>query len=297
MANWRLAESLKKLREQINAEFPDRSKASDGSIGDAAHSARTSDHNPNEAGVVCAIDVTHDPKAGCTGDHLAAALVKSRDPRIKYVIWNRRIIKAYKDKGKIPAWTWQKYTGPNAHSHHIHISVKPEKITYDDRAEWDIDLDIAVVADAEPEAAEDSEAIQQSGADDTASQPLVTPSQTEKIAIEKPPPQYFGTKMRNKIAGLTGGNFGLQAIRDWSEQAKLFGLSARFWFWVSLIALVGTAVYLITQFYRHKVETKRDLELTQQLIQANSTPTNVVELVDSEKLSTYEKLNYKIIRR
>lgn len=296
MTKWRLAESLKKLREQINEAYPNRSKISDGSIGDEAHrKAGASDHNPNDAGVVCAIDVTSDVKSGCTGDYLAAELVKSRDPRIKYIIWNRRIIKAYKDKGGIPAWTWQKYTGPNAHAHHIHISVGPEKIKYDDRADWDLDSDVAVVVD-ELEAAGD-EAIQHSGAADLSPQPPVEPPPAEKIAIEKPPPQYFGTKMRNKIAGLTGGNFGLQAIRDWSEQAKLFGLSARFWFWISAIALVATAVYLITQFYRHRSETKRDMELTQQLIQANSTPTNVVELVDSEKLSTYEKLNYKIIRR
>lgn len=296
---WRLAESLKKLREQINEAYPDRSKASDGSIGDTAHSSRTSDHNPNAAGVVCAIDVTHDPRSGCTGDRLAAALIKSRDPRIKYIIWNRRIVFSYGVRNK-PAWTWLPYTGVNAHAHHIHISVGSEKVRYDDRAEWDLGFDVAVVADAELRAAENTDAIQHSEenavADSPTPQPSVEPP-AEKIAIEKPPPQYFGTKMRNKIAGLTGGNFGLQALRDWSEQAKLFGLSARFWVWISVMALVATAIYLVTQFYRHRSETKRDLELTQQLITANSTPTNVIELVDTEKLPLYESLKYKIIRR
>ena len=57
---WRLARSLETLRAQINALSPNRSKASDGTIGDAAHSARTSDHNPDGGGVVRALDLTHD---------------------------------------------------------------------------------------------------------------------------------------------------------------------------------------------------------------------------------------------
>jgi hypothetical protein len=198
MATWRLAESLKKLREQINQEFPDRSKASDGSIGDAAHSSRTSDHNPNEAGVVCAIDITSDPRSGCTGDKLAAALIKVRDPRIKYIIWNKRIIKAYKDKGKIPAWTWQKYTGPNAHSHHVHISVAGDKKLYDSKAVWKVDFDIAIVqlgAQLRADETSDDNAIQHSEdiavADSPASQPSVEPLPAQPLpdAVNAPAAQ------------------------------------------------------------------------------------------------------------
>ncbi|MGB4989147.1 MAG: hypothetical protein WBO10_07930, partial [Pyrinomonadaceae bacterium] len=63
--SWRIAESLKKLREQINAEWPGRDKASDGGIGDAAHASRSSDHNPwvkdsRGQGVVTAIDIDED---------------------------------------------------------------------------------------------------------------------------------------------------------------------------------------------------------------------------------------------
>jgi hypothetical protein len=144
MANWRLAESLKQLRAEINSTFPGRSKASDGALGDSSHSARTSDHNPNNAGVVCAIDVTHDTASGCTGDRLAAALVKSKDKRIKYLIWNRRMCRAYPHQGS-PAWTWKPYNGANAHQHHIHISVVADKSLYDSTEEWGLDLDIAVV--------------------------------------------------------------------------------------------------------------------------------------------------------
>jgi hypothetical protein len=72
---WRGAKALFRLRDQINATFPGRNKASDGLIGDAAHATRASDHNPwvidNGVGVVTAIDITHDPMQGCDAGALA----------------------------------------------------------------------------------------------------------------------------------------------------------------------------------------------------------------------------------
>lgn len=181
--SWRLAESLKQFRTEINAAFPGRNKASDGSIGDQSHSARTSDHNPNDAGVVCAIDVTHDPASSCTGERLAAALIKSKDPRIKYLIWNKRMCRAYPHQGS-PAWTWKPYNGANAHQHHIHISVVADKNLYDSTDEWDLDFDIAVSQSAPSEKVAEKPTIQL-GADSIAdSQPSldVQPAQTNEPA-------------------------------------------------------------------------------------------------------------------
>lgn len=139
MANWRIAESLKKLREQVNAAYPNRSKISDGAIGDAAHATRASDHNPwvkdGAMGIVTAVDVTHDPANGCDAGLLAEALIKSEDSRIKYVIWNREIATSYPAHG-YPAWTWRPYSGSNPHTKHVHISVQSDKARYDDRSEW-----------------------------------------------------------------------------------------------------------------------------------------------------------------
>lgn len=117
---WYIAKSLEMLRAQLNALAPHRSTASDGGIGDAAHSARLSDHNPTPTGQVCARDFTNDPAGGCGGQWLADTLVASRDPRIKYIIWNRRILDSR--PGQNP-WTWQPYSGNNDHTHHVHVSV------------------------------------------------------------------------------------------------------------------------------------------------------------------------------
>lgn len=122
MNPWRLAHSLEQLRTQVNTLAPGRSKASDGTIGDAAHAASVSDHNPDAAGVVRAFDITHDPAHGLDGTALAGALVASRDPRIKYVIWNHRMARSYPKPG-IPAWSWAAYTGQDPHTNHVHLSV------------------------------------------------------------------------------------------------------------------------------------------------------------------------------
>lgn len=127
MKPWRLAKALDKLRSQINALAPHRSKISDGGLGDQAHRARVSDHNPDNLGRVCAFDFTHDPVNGCDGNTLSQALIN--DPRVKYVIWKGRIWKARTGK-------WEMYRGANPHNHHVHISVTP--VGADDDREWEL---------------------------------------------------------------------------------------------------------------------------------------------------------------
>lgn len=133
---WRMARSLDKLLGQINAAYPNRSKASDGGIGDTAHSARASDHNPNGKGVVQARDFTHDPAKGLGGRALADALFASRDKRIKYIISDGQIASGYGSAH--PFGVWRKYTGKNAHRKHVHISVRNEPEFYDDASPWTI---------------------------------------------------------------------------------------------------------------------------------------------------------------
>jgi len=130
---WRVARSLDVLLGQLNAKAPNRSKASDGSIGDAAHQTRDSDHNPwYGPGIVTARDFTHDPAGGLDGQWLADTLVHWRDPRIKYVIWNRRILDT---RPLLDPWTWQPYDGTNPHTHHVHLSVM-DNPTCDDTRAW-----------------------------------------------------------------------------------------------------------------------------------------------------------------
>lgn len=136
---WRMAKSLEVLLSQVNEKYPKRSKKSDGGIGNAEHSNRTSDHNPNEDDVVCARDFTNDPDHGFVSRKFAEALIASRDVRIKYVISNRQICSG--GAGQQP-WVWRKYTGSNPHEHHMHISVRSPERFYDDETPWNIGANV-----------------------------------------------------------------------------------------------------------------------------------------------------------
>jgi Rad3-related DNA helicase len=116
--SWRLARSLDVLRAEVNAAAPSRSKRSDGTIGDAAHRATWSDHNPNASGVVCALDLTHDPAGGADMNVIADHIRKRGHPALKYLIWSRRIYSvARAGEG------WRPYGGSNPHTSHLHVSV------------------------------------------------------------------------------------------------------------------------------------------------------------------------------
>jgi hypothetical protein len=127
VAGWTLAESLGRFRDQLNALAPNRSKASDGTIGDAAHQARSSGHNPAwiaGANLVTAFDATHDPAGGLDCHRLAASLQRARDSRLLYAIWNRRIMAGA--AGPQP-WAWRPYSGAAPHTEHLHLSVVADR--------------------------------------------------------------------------------------------------------------------------------------------------------------------------
>ena len=117
-----LCKAGQQLREQVDDSYPDRDRRSDGWIGDVRHSARVSDHNPDEQGIVRAIDIDRD-LAGLSKPDLMPDLAdqirvcaKRGDKRIAYLIFAGRIASPKK------SWAWRPYDGINRHDHHCHIS-------------------------------------------------------------------------------------------------------------------------------------------------------------------------------
>lgn len=125
---WRLAPCLVAMIDEADRIAPKRSTASDGSIGDAAHSARTSDHNPDvEPGPdwVDALDITHDPGDGMD-IHAKLRVIANRvklglEDRVSYLISNDEI---FSEKNGV--WAWRPYSGSNEHRQHGHISVNDQ---------------------------------------------------------------------------------------------------------------------------------------------------------------------------
>jgi hypothetical protein len=135
----RCAPALLHLRDQVDARWPHRDKASDGCCGDAAHAARHSDHNP-VGGYAHAYDIDENIAPGLGDAPLMFLLpLLLGDPRAKYAIYERRIYYArctahgtrcYQSGG-------HPYSGPNAHEHHLHLSIH-DGATHDVH-DWRID--------------------------------------------------------------------------------------------------------------------------------------------------------------
>jgi hypothetical protein len=118
----KLCKAGQQLRLQVDDSYPDRDRTSDGWIGDARHQTRPSDHVPDSAGIVRAIDIDRD-LSGKTKPDLMPDLAdqirlcaKRGDKRIAYVIFNGKISSARS------LWRWRAYKGINPHVKHCHVS-------------------------------------------------------------------------------------------------------------------------------------------------------------------------------
>lgn len=122
---WYLAPALAVGRAEVNRRWPNRDKASDGTIGDTAHQATRSDHNPNSRESVNAWDMDKD---GVDVWEVIGAF--QRHPSSHYWIYNRQI--ADKDSG----WRRQPYSGPNPHTEHVHFSIRQSAAAEQDQRPW-----------------------------------------------------------------------------------------------------------------------------------------------------------------
>ena len=121
----RLSPCLAVLRGEVNARWPGRDKASDGWLGDAAHAARASDHNPDRDGSVNAFDFDKD---GVNVALLMSAFIS--DNRTEYVIWQRRIYR------RVNNFRPEYYSGANGHYQHIHVSIRNGFLWENDKQTW-----------------------------------------------------------------------------------------------------------------------------------------------------------------
>lgn len=118
-----------RLFEQLDAIAPNRSRASDGWIADENHT--TGQHVPeyppppgNPPYEVDAGDYTHDPVGGCDIGQVFERIRLSRDSRVYYMIFNKRICSSYANSTR-PAWEWGPYSNADdePHDKHGHLSV------------------------------------------------------------------------------------------------------------------------------------------------------------------------------
>lgn len=127
--------------DQVDRLAPNRSYASDGTIGDAAHQATSSKHNPTRVSwsstpLIFAGDITHDPADGCDigvlFEQVRIECAAGRERRIWLLIWNRRYCSPN------TGWQWKAYTGSNPHTAHGHIEANTTSSIADSTAPFKI---------------------------------------------------------------------------------------------------------------------------------------------------------------
>lgn len=131
-----VAPCLNRLLGELDALFVHRDHASDGGIGDAAHAATKSRHNPLKAPAPPVIEARDFDVDGMDAAWFAEELRKigaSGDSRLNpggEVIYNRRIATA------AHGWVWRHYTGPSAHTDHVHVSSSSRAAGYNRTSSW-----------------------------------------------------------------------------------------------------------------------------------------------------------------
>lgn len=123
-----LINGLVVLRGEFDQVNPHRDHTSDGWIGDDRHAQTISDHNPDSAGLVHAIDVDKDgvPMAKIVA-FLVARCKAGTETRLQYVIFRRTIW------SRSWGWTPRAYTGVNPHLEHAHFSARHADVAGDSR--------------------------------------------------------------------------------------------------------------------------------------------------------------------
>jgi hypothetical protein len=141
---WRTVRSLQVMGAQLDALWPTRNRASDGTIAGPDH-AKSGGHWPHRVPalgatfVVTARDITHDAARGVDCGPLTESLRRSKDPRIKYVIFNRRVFSNPAYSHADTPWAWRNYDEEDPHTNHAHVEVLDAAIA-DNAAPWQLTI-------------------------------------------------------------------------------------------------------------------------------------------------------------
>jgi hypothetical protein len=129
---WYKVKWIPGLFAAVDAVFPNRGHAQDGTVGDLAHLTGTSGHNPDDTPGVTAerqdADTRPEVRAadvdtqGVDGDAVVAAVLGDASALrlLIYIIWNRHIWRASN------GWQREAYNGSDPHDRHMHFSGHPD---------------------------------------------------------------------------------------------------------------------------------------------------------------------------
>lgn len=113
---WQVSPILAPLIAEVKAKNPGMTVFT---IGDTAHQAEPSDHNPDQWDYVCAADfMIGSSFTAADAEFLFDRINQVRDSRTAYAIYNRRI-----ESRTVQPWVVRSYSGTDPHTNHVHVSV------------------------------------------------------------------------------------------------------------------------------------------------------------------------------
>lgn len=119
MTPWKVSPILQPAIVEVKTAHPGLTV---GTIGNLAHQAEASDHNPDQWGFVCAADFMIGPHFTATNAedlfNRVTNFIRSGDLRAAFVIYNRSIVSSTVQPGVI-----RRYLGTDPHTGHVHLSV------------------------------------------------------------------------------------------------------------------------------------------------------------------------------
>lgn len=118
---------------------------------------------------------------------------------------------------------------------------------------------------------------------------VVVPKETE-------PPGFFRSLWK-EILGLFGSIGGADRVTDYATQAQTFGLPAEFWVKVFYAIAIIAAVWFGYKVWKYVWCQIAKRRRTDNLIEANKTPTNQVIVAKQEDLAALEAAGWHVVQR
>lgn len=121
------------------------------------------------------------------------------------------------------------------------------------------------------------------------------PQAEPKIAVVAAKPPSFFTRLWAKVTGAILGNGMIQWGLDQAEKIQALSIPEKVWTVVTIMAISGTIIWLISEAVKGFQKRKRDKELEALLIEQHSTPENRAQIIHPDDIDYFKAKGWKII--
>lgn len=127
-------------------------------------------------------------------------------------------------------------------------------------------------------------------------QPIQPPT-SDRVVIEDREKQGFFQTIWKKLTAKFGGDVTLAVATEKAKEMQLLGLDADTWRMIFYIGVAAGVLWLLFEAYKYYMRVTEQTAKTAMLVTANTTPTNRVEIANTDVLQEYRAKGYTVITR